>query len=217
MNDLEKHVLQIIGEDTTSPDVFSDITPIRDSVNSGIQELCAVTGSFKMVYHLPLYLDRWFYRMAWNFDHFGYVIEAWDRARKFKLQRTDIHTLRQVEPSFLQLNGPPERYFEIGDDVIGFDRAPGASGPVLELTCVAIPKAVATDADPVKVRDVYARAAVYYAVSEFYAGRGDGKRATDFYTKYLETAQIMHIHPEQADRLYQIGKDLAKWGPSIRR
>ena len=217
MNDLEKHVLQIIGEDITTPDVFSDITPVRDSVNYAVQELCMLTGSYKMVYHLPLYAGRNFYRMGWDYDHFGYIIECWDRSRKFKLERTDIYTLKSQDPWFLKLSGNPDRYFEIGNDVVGFDRAPSAHGVVLELTCVAIPRAVDTDAKPVKIRDVFERASVYMGVSEFYASRGDVNRAKDFLLKYAETAGLMELHPDQADRLWQMVNERGTWGASTSR
>mgnify|MGYP001597140728 FL=1 len=204
-NDLEKNVMQLIGENISSPDVFSDITPIRDSVNFAVQELCALTGSYTMVYHLPLYTDRHFYRLGLKHDHFGYVLESWDRQRKYRLERTDVLAVYIQDPWFLKRNGDPNRYFEVGHTIIGIDRAPSAGGNLLELTCAAITKAVATDTDPVKLRDVFKRAAVHYAVSEFYASRGDATRAAEWFGKYLEAAGLMNLRPDQAERVWQMG------------
>lgn len=206
MNALEKAVLQTIGESLTSPDVFSDITPIRDSVNAAIQEICMLTGSYTQVYHLPLYGDRFFYRMGWPQDHFGYVIECWDRQRNYKLGRTDIMSLAQYRPWFLKDNGDPDEYCEVGNDIIGIDRAPSADGKLLELTCVAIPKAVSSDIESVKLRSVFDQAAIQYAVSEFYASRGDAGRAKEFLERYIEFAGLMAIHPQQAERMWVTGK-----------
>lgn len=214
MNDLEKNVLQIVGESTTAPDVFSDITPVRDSVNSAVQELCALTGSYVQPYHLPLYTDRHFYRMGWGYDHFGYVLECWDRQRKFKLQRTDILQISLIDPWFLKRSGDPDRYMEVGHNVIGIDRAPSQDGKLLELTCVAIPKAVSTDSEPIKLRDLFRSAAVNYAVSEFYASRGDAARATEWFNQYLEAGNLMSLSPQQAERLWQMGGQ--RWEPSTR-
>lgn len=216
MNDLEKNVIQLIGESATSPDVFSDITPIRDSANSAIQELCALTGSYVQTYHMPLYTDRHFYRMGWLHDHFGYVLEAWDRQSKYRLERTDVLSVSIQDPWFLKRSGDPLKYFEVGHSIIGIDRAPSSDGKVLELTCAAIPKAVATDSDPVKLRDVFKRAAVHYAVSEFYASRGDATRAKEWYEKYLEAAGLMNLRPDQAERVWQMGGYERKWEPSTK-
>ena len=205
MNALEKAALQIIGESTSSPDVFSDITPIRDSVSAAVQEICMLTGSYTQVYHLPLYGDRFFYRMGWPEDHFGYVIECWDRQRRYKLGRTDILSLAQYRPWFLKDSGDPDEYFEVGNTIIGIDRAPSADGKLLELTCAAIPKAIASDIQPVKLRAVFEQAAIQYALSEFYASRGDANWAKDHLERYIEFAGLMSIHPQQAERMWAMG------------
>ena len=190
MNALETAVLRVIGESTSSPDVFSDITPIRDSVSAAVQEICMLTGSYTQVYHLPLYGDRFFYRMGWPEDHFGYVIECWDRQRRYKLGRTDILSLAQYRPWFLKDSGDPGEYFEVGNTIIGIDRAPSADGKLLELTCAAIPKAITSDIQPMKLRAVFEQAAIQYAVSEFYASRGDANRAKDLLERYIEFAGL---------------------------
>ena len=63
MNALEKEVLKIIGESTSSPDVFVDtdagLDPIRDSINDAIQELCMVTGAYQLKYYLHLQEYTW--------------------------------------------------------------------------------------------------------------------------------------------------------------
>jgi hypothetical protein len=64
MNNLEKQVLQFIGEDTDSPDVFVDtdegIAPIRDSINDAIEEISMIAGSYKRTYSLPLVANKSF-------------------------------------------------------------------------------------------------------------------------------------------------------------
>ena len=209
-NDLEKHVLRLIGENVDSPDVFSDITPIRDSVNEAVQELCMLTGSYKKVYNLPLYADRQFYRMNWEKDYFGWVVEAWDRSRNFKLEQTDVLTLANEDMFWMQRTGNPDSYMQVGENILGIHYKPAANGIVLELTCVCIPKFYTEDADPIKLREVYQRAAVYFAVNEFYASRGNASRANEYFKLYLETAGLMNMHPDTAERMYQMGMEQNK-------
>jgi len=212
MNTLEKHTLRLIGESIENPDVFLDtatgMAQIRQSVNDGIQELCMVTGSYRKTYLLPLYADRIFYRMGWEADHFGYVIEAWDRSRQVRLIQIDLIALNNYDSFWMKRTGNPDMYMQIGEDILGIFRKPSANGIVLELDCVCIPKAYTEDTDPVKIRETYERATVYLSVSEFYASRGDAARATEYLTKYIETAGLMTLHPQYQERFYRFkGKD----------
>ena len=137
MNNLEKHVLRLIGEDVDNPDVFteSNISPVRDSINDAIQELCMVTGSYKKTYLMPLYSDRAFYRMAWEQDHFGWITEVWDRSRKRRLVRTDVMKLSANDSYWLKRAGTPDEYMQIGVDIFGVYSKPSATGIVLEIEC----------------------------------------------------------------------------------
>lgn len=205
-NSLETDVLNAIGESITTPDVYSDLTPVRDSINAAIQELCLISGSYTRVYHLPLYTDRFFYRMSWANDHFGWITECWNRQQQRKLTQTDIATISLQDPWFLKRNGSPYQYMQIGYRYLGFDRAPASSGEVLEITCAVIPKAYTVDTDPVRLRPVFQRAATQYAVSEFFASRGDAMRAGEWLAKYLETAGAMQLHPKVPERNFETGK-----------
>lgn len=209
MNSIENEVLNLIGEDTTSPDVFTEanITPIRDSVNAGLQEICMVTGSYTRQYLLPLFEGQLLYRLDMLMDHYGYVVEAWDRNRKVPLIQTDVLALTQADPWWLKTDhtGPPTHYMHVGHRYLGVYRRPSANGDVLEVTCVCIPKAYTADTDPIKVREAFRRAVVDYAVSEYYASRGDANRATEYLNLYLEAVGLTSLHPQQAERQFQYG------------
>jgi len=211
MNSLESHVLRLIGEDIASPDVFANTTAgmiqIRDSINDGIQALCLATGSYTRTYHLALLANRQFYRLGTVNDSFGYVLEAFDREGRRRLTQIDLLTLSQRDPWFMKTGGPLTHYMQVGIDHIGFWRYPTAKGKVIELTCACIPAAYGTSSDVVKIRAAYQRAAVYLAVSEFYASRGDASRAGEYLEKGMETAGMMWMHPKQAERQWQMQRE----------
>ena len=211
MNALESHVLRLIGEDLSSPDVFTNdtagMTQIRDSLNDGIQTLCLVTGSYTRTYHLALLRNRQFYRIAPAQDYFGYVVEAMDRANRRRLAQIDLLTVSKIDPWFMKTGGPVTHYIQVGIDHIGFWRYPTAKGTVIELQCVCIPAAYATSVDAIKVRAAYQRATVYFAVSEYYASRGDAQRGQEYLTKAMETAGMMYMHPKEAERQWQIQRE----------
>ena len=101
MNTLETQVLELIGEDTASPDVFADtsagMAPIRDSINDAIQEISIVTGSYKNHYMIPLRANKTFFRMKFRSDHFAWVTDAWLVNQKRRLVQTPfVEKLRWV-------------------------------------------------------------------------------------------------------------------------
>src|SRR5512135_752478 len=211
MNSLETHVLRLIGENVTTPDVFTNtptgLAQIRESLNDALQELCMVTGTYTRVYHLPLLAEQIFYRLDPSEDFIAWPILVWDRANKRKLVQTDLVKVSKYDPMWMQRTGIALEYMVLGLNVIGIWRPPSAKGNVLELRCACIPKPYDSDIAPIKVRDAFQKAAVYFAVSEFYASRGDAKRATEYGAKYLEAAGLMNLHPQTAERQYQYRTD----------
>lgn len=207
MNALEKQVLKIIGENTDSPDVFSDddtgLAQIRDSINYGIQQLCMVTGSYQKKYFLPLREECQFYRLSWETDYFGYIVNAWDRNRHRRLEQTDVLALNELDPNWMIHSGYPERYFHIGYQYLGIHYKPSASSKILELDCVVIPKNYTSDTDPWKIREPFERAVVQFAVSEYFASRGDASRAVEYINRSLETANLKRLNPMMAERKWQ--------------
>lgn len=204
MNALETHVLRLIGENPDSPDVFTDtdagLALVRTSINDAIAELCMVTGSYRKSIVMPLYENRMFYRLGFERDLFGWVVEAWDPGRRWRLSQTSARRLFDKDVDFLSRTGSPDEYFQVGHDVIGIWRKPSANGTILELNCVMIPKPYTTDRDAVRLRHVYETAAAYLAVSEFYASRGNANRATEYLMRYLETAGLLGMHPMRPEQ-----------------
>lgn len=202
-------MLRLIGENISSPDVFTDdstgIAQIRDSLNDAIQELCMVSGSYRRTYHLALLADRIFYRLAPQNDYLGYIVGCFDRQKKRRLIRTDLQTLTKYDPWWLKRTGPALQYMQLGTNHVAVYMAPSAKGIILDLDCVMIPKPYTDEKDPVKVRTQFQNAAVYYAVSEFFASRGDAKRATEYHGRYIETAGLTSMHPLTAERQWRFG------------
>lgn len=209
MNTLETQVLRLIGENLTDPDVFLDtdagIAQIRDSINHAIQEMCMVTGSYTRLYHLNLFEGKQFYRITSETDFLLYPILVWDRAQQLKLTQTDLMRVSRDDPYWMQHEGPPREYMIIGMDHIGIVYVPSSDGRVLEMQWVCCPKSYTNQTDQIKLRELYQRAAIYYAVGEFYASRGNAERATEWHKQYLETAGLGWQIPQPMERQFQFG------------
>lgn len=204
MNVIEQHVLEMIGESIESPDVFTDTTDgmaqIRESINDAIEEIVSLTGSYKSVYHLPLQESQSFYRVKIGNGSFGWVTDAWLVNQKYRLEASDITKMEHNDPRWLEQTGNPDEYAQIGKDVICVRPKPSATSDVLELTCVVIPSRYTSGTDRVKLRDSFKWAAVHYAVSEFWASRGDAASALIHYQRYLENLGMQELYPKGRQR-----------------
>jgi len=206
MNDLETQVLQTIGENTDSPDVFTDdaagMAPIRDSLNDAIEEITMLTGSVETSYSLLLRQNQIFYQMDFKRERFAWVTDAWLITPKRRLEQTDVTRLNAFNARWMLNSGSPQAYGQVEDDIVFVWPAP-ASELMLDLTCVVIPARYANDYDRVKLREIFKFAAVQYAIGEYYAGRGDAKTATEYHDRYLEKLGIVGIYPESRERPIQ--------------
>lgn len=215
MNILEQQVLRLIGESTSSPDVFVDtdsgIAPVRDSINDCISELSMLTGGYVEEYYIPLQQEKIFYRLNFLSGNFGWVREAWLINQRRRLEQTDLHTLNIRDPRWMVHTGTPESYLQIGLDTVGVVSKPGGNNDVLQLTMTVIPAAYSTDTGRVKLLKQFEWAAVNYAVSEYYAGRGDAKTALIHWDRYLEVAGPALGYQAAPDKAWQLQTRKEPW------
>lgn len=209
MNTLETHVLELIGENTSAPDVFLDtdagLEPIRESLNDAIEEITLLTGSYKEKYQLFLAADQAFYRIKLNRGAMAWITDAWLVGQKRRLTQTDLIVLNAGNPRWLSNSGSPEAYLLVGSNILGFCPVPSGGNDVVELTMVVAPKRLTTSTDRIRLRDIFKWAAVHYAVGEFYVSRGDAKEALSYHQKYLGDLGLMGIYPKSQERGYQTG------------
>ncbi len=154
-NALEKQVLRIIGENVSSPDVFSDIQPIRDSINDAIQEIIMITGGYRERYSIPMVANKTFYRLTLQNGEMGWVESCWMVNRKQPLSQTDLTMLNHNDPRWLTRKGLPEEYFPIGHNVLGLSPKPTSSSDILEVDMVVIPNPYTNDSYRIKLRDEF--------------------------------------------------------------
>jgi len=203
MNDLERRVIEIIGESSTSPDVFTDdatgMAPIRDSINDAIEEITMLSGSVQRNYHMLLRSAQSFYRMDFRRDRFAWVTDAWLVSPKRRLEQTDLIALNNFNPRWLRNTGSPQSYGQIGKNIFFVWPCPAAE-MIVDLTCVVIPERYENDYERLKLRTIFRDAAARYAVGEYYASRGDAQQAIYHHNKYLEGLQAAGLYPRSYEK-----------------
>ena len=204
MNALEERVLELIGESTSAPDVFTDdddgMEPIRDSISDAIAEIVMLTGGYKRQYYLPLREGQSFYRVRLQHGELGWVTDVWCTTQKRRLEQTDLIRLTAYDPRWMVCTGTPEAYLPVGMDVIGVYPKPSGSSDVLELTVVEIPAAYRSDRDRIKLRDAFQYATVHYAVAEYWASRGDAAEAQKHMQMYMDSLGLKDQYQQQTER-----------------
>ena len=209
MNELELQVLRQIGESTTSPDVFVNteegLAQIRDSLNDALQEVAMLTRGKVREAHIPLVANSTYYRLQFAADHFSHVVEAFLNGQNRRLTGTDTLNLDEWSARWPELAGSPTCYAQIGLDVIAVHPRPSSSGDVLTLRCAVIPARYAHGDSVQDVRDEFRWALVNYAVSEYYASRGDSQTAAEHYRLYLDTLGLHVRHLLSADAIRGLG------------
>ena len=206
MNSLETHVLELIGEDTGSPDVFADdedsLAPIRDSLNDAFEEICMLTGTARGTYYIPLKQSMPFYRMDFSDGLPAWITGIWLNSPKWRLDQTDLITLAQTRPRWLMNSGNPREYFPVGFKHFGIWPIPSADGGMLEVSAAIIPARYTYDGNIIRLKKNWQWAAVHAAVGEYYAGRGDAKRAVEHHQKYLDRMGLQINYPFASEQTF---------------
>lgn len=207
MNTIEQYVLEMIGENPDSPDVFTDdstgMAHIRDSIGEAIEEICLVTGAHRKTWLLPLEANMGFYQIISANDAFGWAVSVWYPATNKRLRQKSISWLACQSPRWLYNTGTPEIYAPVGTGKICLWPAPAADTEAIQIEAVAIPKPYSYDDEPIKLIDSHQWAAAQYAVSEYWASRGDAKTAVYHFKEYLKLMQIADQVPDYNDRRWQ--------------
>jgi hypothetical protein len=215
MNYLERQTLQIIGENTDSPDVFTDneegLALIRDAINDAIQELNMLTGTHKRDYLLPLFANKPFYRLEFKRDFFGWVTDAWIQTYRRRLEQTDIFRLNKYNPRWMQNVGTPQSYYPIGNNWIGIWPTPGGSNLAIEIQAVIIPEQYDTEHDRIKIKEAWTCVCTNYAASEYYASIRDFKTAQYFLGLYSEAISDVAGIQIAADKRWNLRTGKEPW------
>jgi hypothetical protein len=206
MHLLEKKVLELIGEDPENPDVFLDtdsgIAPIREALNDAIQEIAMLNGTNKRQYFIPLRAEQQLYRILLNYGYVGWITDVWLINKKYRLEQTGILKLTRYDPRWMVANADPRAYFPIGNDTICVYPKPSGSTDTLEITLVEIPIEYTDERAKIRLKKDFAYAAVEYAVSEYWASRGDAEEAAIHFEKYRDVMNLRE-HFEQSPQQYR--------------
>lgn len=203
MNAVERQVLRMIGEDLSAPDVFTDddvgLEPIRDSINDAIAELNLLTGGYAETLTIPLIANKSFYRLSLRIGEMAWIRTMWLANTRRKLTQTSLIALADDDPRWLRARGTPRSYVPIGFSTFGLYPIPSSSSDVVELEIVTIPARYTDSNDWLKVRRGWEYALVNYAVSEYWASRGDARSADHHMRHYTKALGDRFRYPDAAE------------------
>jgi hypothetical protein len=205
MNTLESRVLDLIGENSVTPDVFdaTGIAEIRSHLNDAIEEICMITGCHRRQWHIPLKASTFFYSVPSGRGRFGWFEAVYLVGQKRVLTQESWTTLFHIDARWLYATGSPTHYVPFGHDQFAIYPTPTISTDMLEITGVAVPDRYDEDTDRIRLRKSFEWAAVNRAVSEFWATRGDPQSAARYFQAYAQEVGYPQLYPEQYERRWQ--------------
>ena len=205
-NNIEKTVMDLIGENSESPDVFTDasgIEELRSHINDAIEEVCVITGCHKRVWYVPLRGNSLFYRIDESRDGFGWFDTVYLASNKSLLEQTDFTGLEWLDSRWMSATGTPAYYVPIGASKFAIYPAAASSTDSLEVTAVSIPSRYTLDTDRIKLRKSFEWAVVNRVVSEFWATRGDAGSAAKSFGIYAQEVGLTKMYPEYYEKRWQ--------------
>lgn len=208
VNDLEQMVLEMIGENVDSPDVFTDSTEgmvqIRDSISDAVEEISMVTGCNVRTYHITLREGRAFYRLPVKWESMAWFQEVWLMGQRRRVIQKDFIWLVKENPGWLKASGSPCHYCPVGSSMMAVYPVPAGAGDIMEVRMSVIPTPYTMGEDRIKLREDYQLAAAHFAIGEFYASRGDAKQAKYHHDIYVSKVINQYLpYPETAERVWQ--------------
>jgi hypothetical protein len=204
-NDLEKSVMDLIGENPDSPDVYTDanITEIRDLINDAIEEVCMVTGCHRKVWHVPLKDACNFYQLPDSADAFLWAESVWLYNSKRRLEQKAFAGFTDQDYRWLLSTGGPYFYAILSYNKLCIFPAPSGSVDTLEITGAAIPKRYEEDTERIKLRESFQWSVTHRVVSEWWAMRGDARTAMYHWQQYVDKIKLPGMYPETAERKWK--------------
>jgi hypothetical protein len=210
INKLERQVLEMIGEDANSPDVFTDdasgIEQIRQSLADGIAETVGLVGGWVETFSVPLVVDQTFYRIELLDADIGWFSDVWNVDTQTRLNQASLITLNSWDPLWMRYTGPPTQYVPIGTNTIAICPKASSSSGILELHIAAIPHVYKTGTDRIKLKRTYERAVVDYAVGEYWASRGAAAEATAHMSRFAEALGLQRTDRGNTGRIYSFDR-----------
>lgn len=202
MNSVEERVLRFIGEDVSSPDVFtsSNLTPVQNSINDAIEELCTISPTVVNTYRVVLVDSVNFYKIDPVRNQFCYIISAYLPEKNVELKQTSMGSIEKDDYRWLSTNNTPSKYFPIGVDQVGFYPMYSESGYQVELKCAVLPQRYTRDTEILQIRSDWEDALVNYAVAEYFTSVGDLEKATQWFGEYNKYARRFGHRTTMPDR-----------------
>ena len=204
MKDIEKKVLRLIGENPTNPDVFSDITFIRESINDAIEEVMFLTDSKDKVVMLPLYGNQNFYRIDMENEQFVCVKSVYLPSHDLILEQSSIWSVEKYDYRWLQTRNSPHTYFILGKNYLGIYPCFESDGYRLELRVMTLPKRYTNDDNKLKVKSDFQTALSNYAAGEYFLSRGDAEKALHNFALYGKFTGQYGIKSKIGDRSFSL-------------
>ena len=152
--ELKKSVMDIIGEDSTTPTYWTSANDIEleEHINDAIAEVCLLTGQHTDELHPPLYASRSYYHLdAGKGGELLYMKRVRVYPEGYSLEQTDPAQLTREDYLWMTRTGVPFRFYLVNGDILRTVPMESDGGRSLECLAATIPGRYTEDDEVVDV------------------------------------------------------------------
>jgi hypothetical protein len=195
LSSLKKSILDILGEDSTTPtywDSTNDIE-IEDLINDAFEEICVTTGQYTEPISIPLFANRRHYALTpGKGGELVYLKGLRILPEEKDLTMTDPGKLTREDYRWITRTGTPEEFFVVNGDTLRLIPYPAEAGQVLEAYGVTIPPPYSYDDEELDLQDAFLGAIVGYVCYTLFTSMRMFDKGALWFDEYIKSLGLMN-------------------------
>jgi hypothetical protein len=203
--DIEEQVLEELGESTSSPEVWSGETDLREALGDAIDEVCMTAPFFELDFIIKLQANVAFYAISLTDGYPLYIRGARLMDRDIRLTSYTLGQLIKEDRGFLIGRGPPRGYVSLSPTVVMVTPCNSLTTDVLKLSIVYTPKHFAGANEFITIRDELEKGLIHYGkYHKLLQVKGSFRIAMEEYEEYLKTFGLLQEMKDHSQTLRRI-------------
>lgn len=221
LSGLEQQVLEELGDDSTSPDIYDVDPDMREAICDAIDEACINSPFYEKEFFIKLSANVAFYSISPQWGYPLYVRSARISGSDVPLVPSTLGRLVRESPQFLIDRGTPRTFVSISPSIILFHPCNSVAEDTIRISLVYTPKPYVDGRQVLTIREEFENALIHYAkYHKLLQTKGSFDEAIFEYSEYLKTLGMMGAIKDHARQLAKVRfsqKYGRQYGEEVRR
>jgi NTP pyrophosphatase (non-canonical NTP hydrolase) len=203
--DIEEQVLEELGEDTGSLEVWTGSPDLREAIADAVDEVSMTAPYFQTDFIVKLEANIAFYELSLEDGYPLYVRSARIMDRDTRLVAYTMGQLILEDRQFLLSRGTPRGYASLAPDIVMVAPCNSTTTDVLKLSLVYAPRHYGQHNEFVTIREELEKGLIHYGkYHKLLQVKGSFREAMSEYEEYLRTFGLTSQMKEHAQALRRL-------------